>query len=160
MSSSVSSPITTLSDREVSMTRHFSASPDRVYEAYTDPAIITRWWGLQEFQTSVSHLDPRPGGSWRFVQTDPADGSELVFHGEFRDVVPGDRLVNTWQFEGMPDLVMVDTTRFEAVDGGTRVTVVSSFDSIDQRDAMLASGLEGGANDLWDRLEAVLAESV
>lgn len=157
MTSQVTSPISVLSDRTVTMTRVIAAPPDRVYQAYTDPAIVPRWWGLREFRTTVEQLDARPGGAWRYVQANPADDTRFGFQGEFREVMPGERLVTTWVFDGMPDIVMVEATDIEAVDGGTRVTLMASFDSAEHRDALLESGLEGGQNDLWDRLGEVLA---
>jgi uncharacterized protein YndB with AHSA1/START domain len=159
MNQRLASPITVLSDREVTIAREFAAPPDQLFQAYTDPAIIPHWWGLRELRTTVEQLDARPGGSWRFIQTNPADGASHAFYGEFRAVVPGERLVNTWQFDGMPELVMVDDTRFEAIAGGTRITVMSSFDSTAYWDTMLELGLEGGANDLWDRLAELSAVS-
>lgn len=156
MTSQTKSPFTVLSDREIAMTREFDAPPGRLFRAYTDPEIIPQWWGLRELTTVVDELDVQPGGTWRYIQKDP-EGAEYVFHGEYREVVPSERLVSTFEVDGMPGVVMVDTTRFEDIKSGTRLTATYSFDTAEQRDTLLESGLEGGANDLWDRLGEYLA---
>ncbi|MBA3450010.1 MAG: SRPBCC family protein [Chloroflexia bacterium] len=145
----------TLSDREIIMERVFDAPRELVFEAYTDPRHIPHWWGPRGMSTIVDSMDVRPGGSWRFVHRDQ-DDAEYGFHGEYREVVPPARLVSTFEFEGMPGHVLVDTATFEEVDGKTRLTVTSLFASGDDLDGMVASGMEAGAIESWDRLAELL----
>ncbi len=152
------SSMTIISDLEIAMTRVFDAPRDLVFKAYTDPEMVAQWWGLRTSTTAVEQLDVRPGGQWRFVQRE-ADGAELAFFGEYREVTPPERLVNTFEFEPMPGHVIVDTATFEDVDGKTKLTVTSLFQSVEDRDGMLASGMEGGANESWDQLAELLAST-
>lgn len=139
------------------MTRVFDAPRELVFRAYTDPELVPRWWGPRNLTTTVDKMDVRPGGEWRFVHHAP-DGSEYGFRGEYREVVPPERLVNTFEFEGMPGHVIVDTATFEDVEGKTKLTVVALFDSIEDRDGMLATGMEEGGKETWDRLAELLEE--
>src|SRR5574339_257992 len=93
--------LTILSDREVVLTRLFDAPRELVFRAHTDPELIPQWWGLRSNTTIVEELELRPGGAWRFVQRD-AKGNEFAFHGEYREVMAPERLVNTFEFEGVP----------------------------------------------------------
>lgn len=158
MSAMISSSATLmlLSDREIVMTRVFDAPHELVFKAHTDPSLVPQWWGQRGNVTIVDKMDVRPGGAWRFVQRQ-SDGIEYGFHGEYREIVSPELLVNTFEFEGMPGHVVVDTAVFEALpDGKTRLTVTSLFASVEDRDGMLASGMEGGANETWDRLAELL----
>jgi uncharacterized protein YndB with AHSA1/START domain len=156
MSSSKNSTITTLpSDREISMSRVFDAPRELVFKAHVDPKLAAQWWGQRSSTTIVDKLDARPGGSWRFIQRAP-DGSEYAFHGEFRELVAPSRIVQTFEFEGMPGKVVVDTMTFEDLGGKTRLTTTSVFDSTEDRDGMMATGMEEGANESWDRLAELL----
>ena len=154
---SSTSTLTMPSDREIVMTRVFDAPRELVFKAYTDPNLIPQWWGLRSNTTTVDKMDVRPGGVWRFIQHD-ADGNEFGFNGEYREIVPPERLVNTFEFEGMPGHIIVDTAMFEELpDGKTKLTVTSLFDTVEDRDGMLKSGMEGGAIETWDRLAELLA---
>ena len=144
-----------LGDREIKMTRVFDAPRELVFKAYTDPEAIPHWWGQRNSVTIVDKMDVRPGGAWRYVARVP-DGTEYAFRGEFREVVPPERLVYTFEFEGMPGLITVDTITFEETDGKTTLTNFSLFDSIEDRDGMLASGMEEGANESLDLLAEYL----
>ncbi len=156
---SSTSTLTMPSDREIVMTRVFDAPRQLVFKACTDPKLIPQWWGLRSNSTTVDKMDVRPGGVWRFVQRD-ADGNEYAFNGEYREIVPPERLVNTFEFEGVPGHIVVDTATFEELPGGkTRLTVTSLFASVEDRDGMLASGMEGGAIETWDRLAELLANA-
>lgn len=145
------------SDREIVMSRVFDAPRELVFRAYTEAEHIPHWWGPRGLTTTVDTLDPRPGGAWRFVQRDQ-DGNEYGFHGEFREVVAPERLVYTFEFEGMPGHVVVDTLTFEEQDGKTTVTALSLFESVADRDGMLESGMESGAVESWDRLAELLEQ--
>lgn len=150
------SSMTIISDIEIAMSRVFDAPRDLVFQAYTTPEMVAQWWGQRASTTTVDALDLRPGGQWRFVQRE-ADGTEYAFRGEYREITPPERLVNTFEFEMMPGHVIVDTVTFEDVEGKTRVTATSLFQSVEDRDGMLASGMEGGANESWDQLAELLA---
>lgn len=148
--------VTVLSDLEVEMTREFDAPRDLVFKAFTDPDLIPRWWGLRNSTTVVDKLDPRPGGHWRFVEHAP-DGSEHAFKGEFREIVPPQRLTYTFEYEPMPGHVIVDTIDFVEIDGRTKVVTCALFQSREDRDGMLNSGMEAGAAESYDRLAELLA---
>jgi uncharacterized protein YndB with AHSA1/START domain len=126
-----------------------------VYQTHTDPNHIPRWWGPRRMTTTVDTLEVRPGGAWRFVQRDP-EGNEYTFHGEFREVVPPERLVFTSEYEGMPGHILQQTIIFAEHDGKTTVSSTALFDSVEERDGMLASGMESGATESWDRLAELL----
>ena len=148
--------VTLLSDLEFEMTREFDAPRDLVFKAFTDPDLIPRWWGQRSSTTIVDKLDPRPGGLWRFIQRAP-DGAEYAFNGEFREIVPPRRLTYTFEFEPMPGHVVVDTVDFEEIDGKTKVISRSLFQSREDRDGMIESGMEAGAAESYDRLAELLA---
>ena len=149
--------LTTPSDREVVTERVFDAPRDRVYAAFTDPELIPQWWGLRGTTTVVDKLDVRPGGAWRFVERN-SDGSENGFRGTFREVTPPESLVYTFEWEGMPGHVVVDTVSFEDLDGRTKVTNTSLFHTTEERDGMLESGMEKGLNESYEQLDELLAE--
>jgi uncharacterized protein YndB with AHSA1/START domain len=140
-----------LSEREIEMTRLFAAPRELVFRGYTDPEHIPHWWGPRGVTTIVETMDVRPGGAWRFIQRH-ADGAEYAFYGEYREVVPPERIVSTFEFEGFPGLVMVDTLTLSEEDDKTTLTVISRFASREERDTMVESGLEDGAAEMWERL--------
>lgn len=152
------SSVTIISDLEIAMSRVFDAPRELVFTAYTDPEMVAQWWGLRTSTTIVDRMDVRPGGTWRFVQRE-TDGTEYAFNGEYREVTPPERLTYTFEFEPMPGHVIVDTVTFEDLGGKTRVTATSLFQSMEDRDGMLASGMEGGANESWDQLAELLASA-
>ncbi len=144
------------SDREIVMTRVFNAPRALVFKAHVDPTLIPQWWGLRDNTTIVDKMDVRPGGVWRLVQR-RVDGSEEGFHGEFREVVPPERFTWTFEWEGMPGHVGVETYTFEEHAGKTTLTATSVFNTLEERDGVIASGMEAGANESADRLEELLA---
>ncbi len=148
--------VATPSDREIVMTREFAAPRNLLFRAYTDPRLIPRWWGLRNHTTIVDRMDVKPGGVWRFVCTD-AEGNEFAFNGIYREVVPPEKLVYTFEFEMMAGHVMTESITFQEQKGRTRVTTRSAFASKEDRDGMIASGMEQGANESCDRLEELLA---
>ena len=145
----------TRGDREIVMTRVFDAPRGRIFEAYTDPRLIPQWWGPARYATTVEKMDVRPGGAWRYVQRE-ADGSQFAFNGVYREVVPSERLVSTFEFEPLPGHVAVDTAVFEDLGDRSRLTVISVFQSAEDRDGMLSSGAEEGAIETWERLAKLL----
>ena len=142
--------------RQIVMSRVFDAPRKRVFEAYTDPKLIPLWWGPRAHTTRVDRMEVRKGGKWRYVSRD-TDGSEYAFRGEILEIVPQERIVTTFEFEGMPGHISRDTAIFEDVGGKTRVTITSQFDSLEDLEGMLASGMETGARETWDRLAELLA---
>ncbi len=153
--SSSASTLTLPSDREIVMERVFDAPRELVFKAYTDPDLIPKWWGPRKYTTTVDKMDVRVGGAWRFVQRD-AGGHEYAFNGEYREIAPPGRLSYTFEFEGMPGHVLLETVTFEEQGGQTKVTVTSLFASVEDRDGMLQSGMEQGANESQDRLAELL----
>jgi uncharacterized protein YndB with AHSA1/START domain len=148
--------LSTPSDLEMVMVREFDAPRELVFKAYTDPEQMPHWWGLRNTTTIVDRMDVRPGGAWRYVERGE-DGREHGFHGEYREIVPPERLVYTFEYEGMPGHVAVDTVTLEEHGGKTKVTIHALFASKEDRDGMLASGAEWGANESWDQLDELLA---
>ena len=147
--------ITTPSDREIVMTREFDAPRDLVFEAHTSCEHVSRWWGPRKYEVVGCEIDFRPGGKWRIVHRGP-DGEEYAFHGEYREIVPPERIVWTFEFEGFPGSVSVETMKLEEHDGRTTLTATSVYDTVEERDGMLQSGMEGGMNESYAALDALL----
>jgi uncharacterized protein YndB with AHSA1/START domain len=141
--------------QEVVITRTFDAPREVVFEACTDPKMIPQWWGPRVLTTAIERLDPTPGGLWRFIQRDP-DGNEYAFHGVYHEVARPERLVFTFEFEGMPGHVMLETVTFEEQGGGTLLTDQSIYQSVGDRDGMVASGMETGSTESMERLAELL----
>ena len=141
---------------EVVMTREFDAPRELVFRAYIDPDLIPRWWGPRYLTTTVDRMDVRAGGSWRFVQRAP-DGAIHAFHGVYHLVQPPERIVQTFEYEGEPGHVLLETVTFEDLGGRTRITTQTVFQSLRDRDGMVASGMESGVVESMDRLEQLLA---
>ncbi len=148
--------VTTPTEREIHIERVFNAPRDEVFSAYTDPELIPEWWGPRDTTTVVDQMDVRAGGSWRFVMRD-SDGSESGFRGTYREVTPPERIVQTFEWEGMPGHVSVETATFEDLGDRTKVTTVSIFHTTEERDGMLGSGMETGMNETYARLDELLA---
>ncbi len=143
--------------QEIVITRVFDAPRERVFKTCTDPILIPQWWGPRNLTTTVDKMDVRPGGVWRFVQRD-ADDNEYAFKGVYHDITPPERLVFTFEFEGMPGHVLLETMTFEEDDGKTKLTDSSVFQTVEDRDGMLQSGMEQGATETMDRLAELLAK--
>jgi uncharacterized protein YndB with AHSA1/START domain len=148
--------LTTPTDREIHTERVFDAPRDRVFAAFTDPELIPEWWGPRDTTTVVDQMDVKPGGSWRFVMRN-SDGSETAFRGTYREVSPPKRIVQTFEWEGMPGHVSVETATFEDLGDRTKVTSRSLFHTTEERDGMLGSGMESGMNETYARLDELLA---
>lgn len=147
--------LTLKSDLEIELARVFNAPRHLVFEAHSRPEHIQRWWGPRDQKMISCAMDFRPGGRWRFVLRKP-NGREYVFFGEYQEIAPPERLVWTFGFEGMPGEPGVEVFTFEEHDGKTTLTAVSRFDSVEQRDGVIASGMERGAAETYDRLEELL----
>lgn len=137
------------------MSRDFNAPRDLVFATMTNPTLIPQWWGPGRLTTTVDAMDVRPGGRWRFVQRDES-GNEYAFHGVYHSISAPERVVNTFEFEGMPGHVLLETLILEEHAGTTTVTNVSVFQSVADRDGMLQSGMEDGASESWERLAELL----
>jgi uncharacterized protein YndB with AHSA1/START domain len=148
--------VTTPTDREIRTERVFDAPRDLVFATYTDPELIPEWWGSRAGTTVVDQMDVRPGGAWRYVITNP-DGSGTAFRGTYREVTPPERIVNTFEWEGLPGHVSVETAEFEDLGGRTKITTTSIFHTNEERDGMLGAGMEGGLNETYSRLDELLA---
>jgi uncharacterized protein YndB with AHSA1/START domain len=148
--------VTTPTDREIHVVREFVAPRGQVFAAFTDPALIPDWWGPRGTTAVVDQMDVRAGGSWRFVIRS-SDGTETGFRGTYREVTPPERIVQTFEWEGMPGHVSVDTATFEDLGERTRLVATSLFHTTEERDGMLGSGMEGGMNETYQRLDEVLA---
>ena len=142
--------------QELVITRTFDAPRELVFKALIDPELVPKWWGQRNSTTIVEALDARPGGKWRFVQQAP-DGAEYGFHGEFREVVPPERVTWTFEYEGMPGHVVVETMSLTESGGKTTITTNSVFDTTEERDGMIQSGMERGVVDGYEKLDQLLA---
>ena len=143
--------------QEIVITRSFDAPRELVFKAFTEPDAVRRWWGLANSETVVDQLEARPGGRWRFVERD-GEGNEFGFHGVYHDLQAPERIVYTFEYEGMPGHVLLETITFEEQDGRTLMTDSSVFQSVADRDGMLASGMETGAAQSMDQLDEYLAK--
>jgi uncharacterized protein YndB with AHSA1/START domain len=148
--------VTTPSEREIVMTRVLDAPRDLVFEAHTSCEHMSNWWGPREYEFARCEIDFRPGGTWRIVHRGPDGEEDQGFHGEFREIVRPERIVWTFEWEGMPGHVSVETLTFAEHDGKTTITTRSVFDSVEDRDGMLQSGMESGAAETYDRLDEYL----
>lgn len=147
----------TPSDLEMVQERVFDAPRDLVFKVMNDPTLIPRWWGPSYLTTTVEVMDVRPGGRWRYIQVAP-DGTEHGFHGEYLEVEPPARIVNTFNYEGIPAGHEAVTTVVLTAEGGrTRMTSTTRFKSREDRDGMLQSGMESGARESDERLAQLLA---
>ena len=142
--------------QEIVMTRTFDVPRDLVFKTTTDPSLIPQWWGPRGHTTVVDKMDLRPGGKWRYVVRDP-DGREHGFYGFYHEITPPERLVFTFEYEGVPGHVLLETVKLEEVDGKTKLTDQSVFQSVADRDGMVQSGVEAGATEMMDRLDELLA---
>jgi uncharacterized protein YndB with AHSA1/START domain len=141
----------------VRITREFDAPPEKVFRAHTDPALVARWLVPRRHEMRIDHYDCRTGGTYRYVHA--SNGNEFGFHGCFHEVRPGELIVQTFTFEGMPDGVALEKLTFEDCgDGRTRLTTTSLVDSFEDRDAFVASGMEEGVRECYERLDELLGD--
>ena len=139
--------------QDIVFKRTFDAPRDVVFKALTDPAVIPNWWGPRKYETIVDEMEPRAGGRWRFINRGPE--GEFGFHGVYHEVTP-ERVVQTTEFEGFPGSVGLETATLEEQDGKTLMVAVSLAPSVEARDAIVASGMESGARETYDRLDEVV----
>jgi uncharacterized protein YndB with AHSA1/START domain len=143
---------------EIIMERVFHAPRELVFNVMTDPKLVPQWWGPRNLTTIVDKMDVQAGGLWRYIQRDQ-QGNEFAFHGVYHSITAPERVIDTFEFEGMPGQVVLETMTLAAqADGTTRLTVSSVFQSVADRDGMLSSGMDQGANESYERLDELLAK--
>ena len=147
--------VTTPTDREIRIERIFDAPRSKVWKAMTDPSLVAQWWGRGN-KLVIEKFEPVRGGHWRFVEH--ADGQHHGFEGRFREVTPEERVVQTFEWDGMPGHTILETATLEDLgDGRTRIVNISLFFTTEERDGMLQSGMEGGLNESYAALDRLLA---
>jgi len=149
-----SAVVTLPSDTQILITRVFDAPRQLVYRAYTTPELIRRWWSGDRGEVTSAEVDLRPGGSWRYVMTANA-GFEVAFHGEYQEIIPGERIVATEVYEGAPDAAAVTTTTFTEHAGRTTLEILVQHISRENRDLHLNSGMEAGMQESMNHLDQV-----
>jgi uncharacterized protein YndB with AHSA1/START domain len=152
--SSGTAVVTLPTDTQILITREFAAPRHLVYKAWTTPELIKRWWSANRGTVTVADVDLRVGGTWRYVMV-TEDGYEVAFHGEYREIVPNERIVSTEVFEGMPEGEAVDTLTLTEAGGRTTLTILVQHSSKEHRDAHINSGMEDGLQDALDLVERV-----
>jgi len=139
----------------IRITREFDAPPAKVFRAHTDPQLLAQWLGPRDLEMTIDYFDCRTGGAYRYVHRRGAD--EFGFHGSFHEVRPDEVIVQTFTFEGVPDGVALERAQFDALEHGrTRLTVTSLVASFEERAAILASGMEHGVGEGYEKLDALL----
>ena len=140
----------------VRITREFDAPPEKVFRAHTDPDLLVQWLGPRDLEMRIDHFDCRTGGAYRYIHTRGED--EFCFHGCFHEVRPSELIIQTFTFEGQPDHVSLERLVLEDLGNGrTRLTATSLVDSFEDRDAFVASGMEEGVRQGYERLDELLA---
>jgi uncharacterized protein YndB with AHSA1/START domain len=143
--------------QEIISTVVIDAPRELVFKAYTDPKLFARWWGPKEYENQIEKFDIRPGGEWRVVQR-TKDGNEYSFRGVTHDVTAPERICQTFEFEGVPGHVALQTATFEALGNKTRIVAQIVFQSVMDRDGMVASGMKRGADESMERLAELLQQ--
>jgi uncharacterized protein YndB with AHSA1/START domain len=157
VTSSGTATVTLPTDEQILITREFDAPKHLVYEAWTTPELVKRWWNAKRGEVTLAEIDLRVGGTWRYVMVTDG-GFEVGFHGEFREIVPNERIVSTEVYEGIPDAeehAALNTLTLTEVDGRTILTVLVEHPTKEGRDAHINSGMEAGMQDAMDLLEEV-----
>jgi len=160
VASSGTATVTLPTDEQILITREFDAPKDLVFKAWTTPELVKRWWTAKRGEATVAEIDLRVGGAWRYAMVTP-DGVEVAFRGEYREIVPNERIVSTEFYEGVPegvseeDATTVNTATFTEKDGRTTVTILVQAPNKETRDAIVDSGMEAGLQDALDLLEEV-----
>jgi uncharacterized protein YndB with AHSA1/START domain len=154
--------VTLPADDQILITREFDAPKHLVYKAWTTPELVKRWWHANRGEVTSAEIDLRVGGTWRYVAV-ANDGAEMAFHGEYREIVPDERIVSTEVYEGVPqpddgpEQGTLNTATFTEADGRTILTILVQAPSKEVRDAIIASGMEAGMQDALDLLEQTAA---
>jgi uncharacterized protein YndB with AHSA1/START domain len=148
--------VETSSDTEILITRVFDAPRDLVFEAHTSCEHMRNWWGPRKYEIAECEIDFRPGGTWRILHRGDEPGQDHPFYGEYREIERPERIVWTFEWGGMPGHMSVETLTLQEENGRTTLTARSVFDSKEDRDGMIQSGMEEGAAETFDRLEEYL----
>jgi uncharacterized protein YndB with AHSA1/START domain len=156
VASSGTAKVTLPTDEQILITREFDAPKHLVYKAWTTPELVKRWWHANRGEVKLAEIDFQVGGTWRYVSVTD-DGFEVAFHGEYREIVPNERIVSTEVYEGVPDPGegTLNTLTLDEADGRTTLTILVQAPSKDVRDAIIDSGMEAGMQDALDLLEQV-----
>jgi uncharacterized protein YndB with AHSA1/START domain len=156
--SSGTATVTLPTDEQILITREFDAPKQLVYKAWTTPELVKRWWNAKRGEVTVAEIDLRVGGNWRYAMVTD-EGFEVAFHGEYREIVPNERIVSTEVYEGAPqgeaEQGTLNEATFAEVDGRTTLTILVQAPSKEIRDAIIDSGMEAGMQDAMDLLEEV-----
>jgi uncharacterized protein YndB with AHSA1/START domain len=148
--------------QEILIMREFDAPRELVFKVHTDPNLYVRWLGPHELKMTIETFEPSTGGKWRYFHEDQA-GNKYGFHGVYHEVLAPERIISTFEFEGLPEKghVILGTTIFEAFPGNrTRITSQSVFQSVADRDGMVQAGMERGVNQGFERLDEILASGL
>jgi uncharacterized protein YndB with AHSA1/START domain len=151
VASSGTAKVTLPSDEEILITREFDAPRHLVYKAWTTPELVKQYWSGRRGEMTLVEIDLRVGGRWRYVMI--ADGHEIAFHGEYREIVPNERIVNTEVYEAMPEGEVLNIVTFTETDGRTHMELLCQCGSKEVRDGIIDSGMEGGMQEQMDLLE-------
>jgi uncharacterized protein YndB with AHSA1/START domain len=157
MATTGTATVTLPTDEQILITREFDAPKHLVYQAWTTPELVMQWWSGQRGEMTSAEIDLRVGGAWRYVMI-ATGGHEVAFHGEFREIVPDERIVNTEVYEiagTSDDEAALNTVTFTERDGRTTLTVLTELPSQEIRDMIIDSGMEGGMQEGMDLLEQV-----
>lgn len=154
MTTSNSAVVTLPTPTQILITREFDAPRHLVFRAYTTPELIKRWWAGERGTVTSAEVDLRPGGTWRYVMI-ANGGFEVAFHGEYKEIVPNERIVTTDVFEGMPDAAALTTAIFTDANGRTVLSLLVEHTSQAHRDAHINSGMEGGMQESMNKLDQV-----
>jgi uncharacterized protein YndB with AHSA1/START domain len=151
--------LTLPADEQILITREFDAPKHLVYKAWTTPELVKRWWSANRGEVTIAEIDLRVGGAWRYVMV-ADDGFEVAFHGEYREIIPNEKIVSTEVYEGMPqgegpEQGTLNTATFTEADGRTTLTILVEAPSKEIRDAIIDSGMEAGMQDAMYLLEQV-----
>jgi len=146
---------------DILITREFDAPRELVFKTFTDPELYVQWLGPRHLKMSLEKFEPKSGGSWRYIHKDEK-GHEFGFHGVNHEVTFPERIIGTFEFEGLPERghVSLETVRFEELPGRrTRITNLTVFQTVADRDGMLKSGMEKGLGESFERLDGILEKS-
>ena len=154
MASSGTATVTLPKADQILITREFDAARQLVYRAWTEPDLVRRWWAGRRGEVTSAEIDLRVGGTWRYVMT-ATDGYEVAFHGEFREIVPDERIVSTEVYEGAPDGQAVNLITFTEDGDHTTLAILMQLESREVRDAIIATGMETGMQEAMDLLEEI-----
>jgi uncharacterized protein YndB with AHSA1/START domain len=148
--------------QELFITREFDAPRNLVFKAFTDANLLEKWLGPCEMKLKIERFEPRNGGSWRYIHTDKK-GNEFAFHGVVHEIIKNERIIQTFEFEGLPESghVVLETTKFESLPGNrTRLVHQSVFQSVADRDGMVQSGMERGVTESYERLDELISKGL